>query len=217
MRLLPAGKGQSGFTVLEIVVASAILMLIAWQIADAMSTNVEARARIETQRQFVEVEGALRSAVFRKASVYMENAPNCASPKAGLEALFATQPLSNVNFALVKPSGATLPPAMNRCKTQTSDVTNVRNGIYMCVTMSNAGASKKSFLAANDVYAEVFYGFWDVWNNKALTCPQFNDVFAPLRGAKLFYTMYWRPKAGKQAKGKFLSYSGVMYGQSKEP
>jgi hypothetical protein len=215
MRPVPS-NAEAGFSLLEILVSVAHLGIIAWQVSDSLTMNMEARRRIEQQRQFLEVEAAVRGGVFRTLSKYMEAGPNC-NNAAALAHAFDAQPFGGVSFNVLTKPSASLPPAMSkRCPDQTYRG-KIAQGIYTCLQLDGDGKGA-SFLAKNDAYAEVFYGLWNVKADAAVQCTDFNDVKTPLRGAKLFYTIYWKAKKGLGAKeSRFSSYSGVMYGQSKEP
>lgn len=213
------GSGQAGVSVLEIIVASAVLMIIALQIASGFDNNMQARTRSELSREFLAVETALRGATFKKVSALMETGLDCAKPEARFKAAWTAQSYQGVRFRLLENTTTAKHPknVARRCKSQ-SHKGAVGNGLYFCLEVlpGAGGAPAKSFLAKHDVYAEAFYGLWDVTNDRGVACTAFNDSATPLRAGKLFYTLYWRSKKA-EAGADFQSQTGTMYGQSKKP
>lgn len=212
-------RRAAGFSILEVVVATSILLLIAVMLSDGFLFNLDARQKTERQTKFLQVETALRSAAFRRLSEYMEGDPNCAKPTPQLRALFrGVQPVKELQLRLLRSASAGRHPQSmaQRCRDQSTGGSKLENGIYLCFELLPGANDRKGFLQENEAYAEVFYGFWDVKADKQTTCAAFDDEATPARGARLYYSIYWRPK-GPQARkdGSFLSHSGIMYGQTR--
>jgi hypothetical protein len=212
-------RGAAGFSLLEVVVATSILLLIAVLLSDGFLFNLNARKKTEQRTKFLQVETALRSAAFRRLSEYMESGPNCAKPGQQLKALFrGAQPVKELRLRhLQSASVGRHPQAMaQRCRDQSTGGSKLENGIYLCFELLPESIDRKGFLQENEAYAEVFFGFWDVKAHEQTTCAAFDDEQTPARGARLYYSIYWRPKGPKAKKdGSYLSHSGIMYGQTR--
>lgn len=217
-------KGEQGLSMVEILLAAAILTIIAWQLSEGFSFNLGARQRIDRKRQVLAVESALRTGAFKKLSGLVEGGIDCKRPRRAFEQAWAVQNFREARMRLVSRAAAKrLPPEMfKRCR-QPTHLGSVRDGIYLCLELSSS--AKDSFLAENDVFAEVFFAFWDARLDRGVLCENFNSVRTPVRGAKMFYTLYWRPSdslvqsdatVDKQSR-QFFKHTGVMYGQTSNP
>jgi hypothetical protein len=216
-----AATREAGLSVLEILVAVAVLMVVAFQLSDGLSTNVEARGKIERQQQFLSIDTALRGGVFKVVGDLLEGPFDCSRPRKAFTRAWSRQPLRGVRFRLLPAKGLDarrLPPAMVRRCTDPTWAARVSEGLYFCLELQpGASGEAKGFLTKYDAFAEVFFGLWDAERDAATTCSLFDDARTPVRGARMLYTLYWRPKApGARAKDpSFSVHTGEFYGQTK--
>lgn len=223
---------SSGFSLLEVMISVAILVVVVGLAAGALKNNMQARSITKSKTEISRIEQSFRTFAFRAVSEWAESR----TPAACLQP--ASSLLQTINQSAVIARGAIytlnrgqdplMPEAMrSRCRHSHA---SANRGVYLCFDIKpSPSAHDDDFLKRNRVFAEVNYGFWDASLETAVRCSSFMSTPEAVRGGQMYYNIAWVPlqnsknasiPSGVQVDkhdGKSLySFSGFLYSPSKQ-
>jgi len=211
----------------EALVGAAVLGILALAFAGAYRSNLHARQVVESTTKFVPYVDLLKSYVITKTGQALENMgpPATGCPNFGnvfgihltdevlldLNARIKRADATDANLVAFTSGAAEHLAARNRCLTnqsfRTSPGFSGQSQIYFCVVMEPAGtATPGSLLAAQPVFAEIFYTLTDIEMGTPVTCENFATTRT--RGAHVMYRLYWVDGKGTI----FKSWKDSFYG-----
>lgn len=218
--------GQSGSSLVEILIAVAILVVISGIALRKLHSATTAVAAASSGQNFTSLSAAFRGQVANKLKTYVEKyAAGSLGQKDLPAAMYASSAtFSGMSYALVTntspigggefPVGSDASAAKSRCNTQSPTFT--ASTLYLCVKWSLPSDAAKSFgnLVNVDkpIFVELLFVMQDSTNFNVLSFSQYNTN--PNAGGRIYFGMSWAPKvAGKSAVDDKVSktFSGIQY------
>ena len=218
-------SANSGFSLLEAVVATAILGLCAAGASVALRNSIRSERAVYSARAYRDVDEDLRNAILLYLRTrHLNYANGCTGRAIGL----VNAPLggTGTSISVVSTVPAVLPGALQ----ETTDAANRCNAgarrpgpnadFYFCLTMSGAGTvgnKKGTMLRADQSFAEVNFRFQNLATGAPATCAQFRTSLAAGIGGiggVLTIGIYWgvlQPSSGGAPDGSSHHSHRIFY------